>query len=384
MKNRLRTKTEPRRLIRRLLMLLPLAALGFLWPTIAKRFPAWIEAVYARRIYPAVNRALASVTSAVPFSVAEILLCAVILGALIGIVGGAVRLIARRIRFSRFLSMLLSLALFAAVLLNLFYATWGLNYFRAPLAQRMGLNVGSYSEKELTRLVECLVSDANALRPTLSEDENGVFRYTDGLQPMLDALPDTYRALKLYSDAFTGHPTRAKRVTLSVGLSRLGIAGIYIGMTGEPNVNVNQPDLLIAEGAAHEIAHGLGIASENEAQFAAYLACSVSDDPAVRYSGTVDALISAGNALYRVNPERYAAIRRTYCDGLIRDLDNYNAYWRRYEGKPAEIATKTNDSYLKFNGQSSGVRSYGESVDLMLCYFKSIGRLTDRAAGTGI
>lgn len=376
--------TAPRTLILRFFIVLPLTALGLLWPTLAKRFPVWIETVYTQRLYPVINRALASATSPVPFSVAEFLLCSVIVSAAVILLCNVLRLLRRRIGFSRLLSSVLSLALLVAALLNLFYFTWGLNYFRAPLAKRIGLDVRPYSEDALERLVECLASDANALRPKLGEDENGVFCYTEGLQETLDALPETYETLAANSDAFSGYPTRAKRVTLSLGLSKLGIAGIYIGITGEPNINVHQPDLLIAEGAAHEIAHGLGIASENEAEFAAYLACNASPDPAVRYSGTVDALITAGNALYKTDPERYLAIRETYCDGLLRDLADYNAYWERYEGKPAEIASKTNDSYLKHNGQASGVKSYGESIDLLLAYFDSIGRLQNRLGGTGI
>nr|MBP9920939.1 DUF3810 family protein [Proteiniclasticum sp.] len=40
-----------------------------------------------------------------------------------------------------------------------------------------------------------------------------------------------------------------------------------------------------------------------------------------------------------------------------------------------EQATKVNDNYLKSNGQVSGVRSYGEMVNLLLEQFMQKGNL---------
>ena len=47
-----------------------------------------------------------------------------------------------------------------------------------------------------------------------------------------------------------------------------------------------------------------------------------------------------------------------------------SAYWDKYEGKVAEVADKVNDNYLKANGQSDGIKSYGRMVDLMVAYYR--------------
>ncbi|MPM17541.1 hypothetical protein SDC9_63937 [bioreactor metagenome] len=165
----------------------------------------------------------------------------------------------------------------------------------------------------------------------------------------------------------------------SNGLSAQGISGIYIGLTAEPNVNVLQPPLLVYQAAAHEMAHQMGIASENEAEFTAYLACENSSDPNVRYSGLIFALIISGNALYKADSERYLEATKTYGDAIWRDLSDYDAYWDSFDEEVQQSADKRNDAYLKHNSQQSGILSYGESVDLLLAYAAKYGSAFDYA-----
>ena len=155
----------------------------------------------------------------------------------------------------------------------------------------------------------------------------------------------------------------------SEGMSWAGICGIFMPFTAEANVNTHQPSLLLLSSAAHENAHSLGFAREDEANFIAYLACISSEDSSIRYSGAMLALINCGNALYKSAPDKAAALRETYSDAVIRDIAAYNQYWEGYEGEVEEAFDSINDSYLKFNLQENGVKSYGMMVDLMLAYY---------------
>ena len=116
------------------------------------------------------------------------------------------------------------------------------------------------------------------------------------------------------------------------------------------------------------MAHQLGIASEDAAEFAGILACLASDRPEIVYSGLMGALLRCGNALSETKPDSYRAIRAGYSTAMRRDLDAYNAYWKRYDGPAETAASAANDRYLKHNAQQSGIKSYGESVDLLLAY----------------
>ena len=51
------------------------------------------------------------------------------------------------------------------------------------------------------------------------------------------------------------------------------------------------------------------------------------------------------------------------------DLARNSAYWARFDGLVNTAATKVYDGFLKSNGLSDGVQSYGAVVDLLLAYY---------------
>ena len=59
--------------------------------------------------------------------------------------------------------------------------------------------------------------------------------------------------------------------------------------------------------------------------------------------------------------------------GVAGDIRQINTYWAPYSGKPAsKFSQKVNDSYLKVNNQSAGIDSYGNTVDSLIAYYKSL------------
>ncbi|MEN6339635.1 MAG: DUF3810 domain-containing protein [Clostridiaceae bacterium] len=357
--------------------------LGLSWPKILSGRSAWIEANYSETVYQWIRRAISSVTSLVPFSIAEILLYALVIFCGVFLLAKLYLFASRREGLLRLLKGIASLALAGGILLNLFYITWGFNYFRQPLSERMGLEITQRGTDELEAFVLDTASQAKALRETLHEDEDGVFSPQESWYTVFLDLPQAYETLSATFPVFYSDVTHAKFVLWSEGLSMQGISGIYIGLTAEPNVNVLQPPLLLYQAAAHEMAHQIGIASENEAEFTAFLACENSSDPNVRYSGLIFALIISGNALYQADPDRYIEATETYGDAIWRDLSDYDAYWDSFDGEVQQSADKRNDAYLKHNSQQSGILSYGESVDLLLAYYAQYGLITDNAAAVG-
>ena len=347
---------------------LALAILGLSWPRVFSGQSAWVELHYSETVYQTIRRAISAVTSLLPCSIAELLLYALVIGIPALLILRLVQLLLKTTDWKRLLRTVASILLAGTIVLNLFYITWGFNYFREPLAQRLGLDVSSRPVEELEAFVWNTAKEANELRKTLPEDDQWVFAPTESIQSIFGKLPEAYAALASDYPAFEPDPTRAKPVLWSRGLSWQGIAGIYIGLTAEPNVNADQPPLLLYQAAAHEMAHQTGIASENEAEFTAYLACRYSSDPSVRYSGLMNALILAGNALYEADSARYLNATMAYGNAVWRDLVAYDAYWHAFDGEVRESADKRNDVYLKHNSQQSGILSYGESVDLMLAY----------------
>ena len=350
-----------------------LILLGLSWPRLLVGKSAWVEQHYSESIYQGIRRAISAVTSLVPFSVAEWIFYALVIGVPFILIVRLVQLLFRKTSLRKLSSAVVSILLLAGIVFNLFYVTWGFNYFREPLSERMGLSIQQRSVDELEAFVIKTAREASALRATLHEDANGVFDPDESNGAIFSRLPEVYASLSKQFPLFQPDPTRAKQIFWSSGLSWQGISGIYIGLTAEPNVNVDQPPLLLYQAAVHEMAHQTGIASENEAEFTAYLACLSSSDPNVRYSGLVYAIIVSGNALFDADSDSYLAATKTYSDAIWRDFTSYNTYWDSFDGEVKQSADRRNDAYLKHNSQPTGILSYGESVDLLLAYADQFG-----------
>lgn len=330
--------------------------------------PAAVEAFFSTGIYPPISRAVGGFFSIFPFSFAEFLLYGLIIAVTAFIVVCVVRAARRALPLRRFLNWLLTVLLIGGIGMNAFYWMWGFNYYRTTLAERMGLHVRDSNVTELEELCTLLAADANHLRAQVSTDADGIFAYRDGNIGVLRKIPAAYGKLREIYAEFQGAVYSPKPVFASEALSYAGISGIYIPFTEEANVNVDDPPLLVASSAAHETAHFLGIAREEEANFAAYLACTRSGDKELEYSGTMLALIYAGNALSAADSARYGDLYGTYSDAVRRDLAAYNAYLKAHEGQVSETVTEVNDNYLRSHAQTSGVQSYGEMVDLLLAF----------------
>lgn len=348
------------------LLLIPV---GILLPRLASEHPQWIEENYAGHIYPFISKCMGRINSLVSISAAECIIFALAISLIVLTVVYLYRLLWRKIHIAAFFRYIAAVCILGGVLLNLFYFMWGFNYARPTISSLLSLPVESRSTEELKAACLRLSGEAAKLREMVAENEDGIFVLEGTLEENFDKIPSAYAVLGLEFPMFSRRTFPAKAVFSSIGLSYAGISGIFIPHTGEPNVNADQPPLLLLSAAAHETAHYLGVAREDEANFVSYLACSCSPDPSVRYSGTMLALIHCGNKLYASDKDAYAALYETYTDGMRRDLKDHNAYWKSFEGPVEEAATNLNDNYLKFNQQEHGVKSYGMMVDLILAYF---------------
>lgn len=366
-------KTTIRQIGIRSLLAVGLCLLGLGWPRLLAGKSVWIEQHYSQGAYPVIQRAISSITSLLPFSLAEWIFYVLVSWTVALVFVRLIQIVLKRVSFLQLIKSGLSVLVTAGIVLNLFYATWGFNYFRGSLAQRMDLPVATRSVEELETYIIKTAEKARALRATLHEDENKVFSPQDTQSDLFSKLVPAYKTLSYAYPIFQSNPTKAKKIFWSQGLSWQGISGIYIGLTAEPNVNGDQPPLLLYQAAAHEMAHQIGIASENEAEFVGFLACMYSDDPNIQYSGLAYALIAAGNALHDADEERYNALVDAYSDAIWRDFSDYNAYWKAFSGEIRQIAEQRNDAYLKHNAQQSGIQSYGEAVDLLLAYDEKNG-----------
>lgn len=250
-----------------------------------------------------------------------------------------------------------------AALLIAFLLLWGFNYKAMGVPAQTGLLPMEGSTDQLADLAKDLVDQAKRERrfggfgDAVSVEFNGDLS-AGGIA--------AYERLALSLPALAGPMGRAKPLRSSAQFSQLGITGIFIPFTGEANYNDHQPDLLLPATILHEMAHLKGVAREEEANFMAYLASQASEEPGIRYSGTMLALIHTVNELALRDTAAARAIRSSYSEGMKLDLSVQRTYWDGFSGPVRDWGEELNDSYLKANGQKAGTASYSNMVSYLL------------------
>lgn len=353
-----------------LLLLTPLSLFLIL---LARKSSYFAEKIYALGIYKWLSQIISLITGIIPVSLAEILTIMLPVAVIVLFAGFIFRICKdKERRKTNLVKAAINLLAAGSVLLFSFTILGGLNYYRYSFSYYSGLEIKESSVEELYRLTRYLTEQANELRNSISlEDENGVFKLTGS---NFETARETNKAMKKLAEEYPvlrGSYGAPKPLLLSALMSYTEITGIFIPFTMEANVNVDIPDYSIPFTMLHELAHQRGFMREDEANFIAYLAGIASDNTELKYSSTMYALITSGNALYLQNREMYFEIRDIFSDGVLRDLSANNEYWAKYEDTViSTVSDKINDTYLKANAQSDGVKSYGRMLDLLLALYR--------------
>ena len=251
-------------------------------------------------------------------------------------------------------------------------AFWGLNYYSGPLSEDLRMETAQYTIEELADATEHYLDRANTLSQRMKRDGGGSLAYP-GFEEMADRAGMGFQRL-VYDRSypvFAGSTLPVKKLGWADMYTSMGITGVTFGLTGEAAVNPQIPSVLLPFTMCHEMAHRMCIASERDANFAAFLACSVHPDLEFEYSAYFMAFRYCYNALASVKTvaaQEYAAdIRDGISDKLLKDLNDYSDFFSRNQDKTAtEIANTANDTYLKTSGEASGIASYSEVCDLLV------------------
>lgn len=322
---------------------------------------------YAVHIYPVIVSVIGRIMGVFPFSVVELGLYTLMILCLVF----AVRNIRKPLKL---LSGLYCLASFLALVFTL---NCGINYYRYPFSYNSGLVIQESSTAELYALCSYLTDQINAAKKDMDTPvpyEGQTEAAPDpSFKELWDYGTEARAAMKKLGREFPelgGYYPRPKPLLLSGILSVQQLCGIYSPFTVEANYNREMPRYNIPHTICHELSHLKGFMREDEANFIGYMACIGSDNAQFRYSGYLMGWVYAGNALAKADPEAYIELQQRLPGEAVADLRYNNSFWARYDGRVAETASKMNDTYLKMQNQTDGVKSYGRVVDLMLAYYR--------------
>ncbi len=348
-------------------LLLAVVVIGVVLVQLAAHYPEFVEKYFSSFFFPLLVWAVSNVSGLVPLSVAEAALFLLVATGLCWLARGAVALVRRpRQSVAALPRLVASLAFALAVVYLCFMLMWGLNYSRLTFAQLSGLTVQPSTAQELGDLARELVLVANELRQQVEEGPDGTMKLSGGIPGMLARADQGFAAAAVYYPQLAGNYGRPKPVVASYLMSKAGITGIYIPFTGEAHFNAHMPHSFMPATVTHEMAHQRGFAREDEANYIAYLVCTLHPDPDFQYSGVLLALVHTMSALARADAEQHAEVMEMYNPGLRRDLKQWRDYWQSFAGPVERAANRLNDRYLRANRQEDGVASYGQMVDLLL------------------
>ena len=327
--------------------------------------PGLVEEFYARSFYPRVAHFLSIPAGAVAFSVGEMLFVVFCMLTLAALGLFAYKLARRRAEWRALTLSACKLLLWcSAALLFVFMLVFGLNYQRPPLVETLGYEQRRATADELAAMTRAVVEGVNRSY----EEAHAEGRATPDGEQLAGLLEESYAIepeLRPFDTTGFGRP---KPVYFSGALTRLGISGVYSPFTGEPNYNADAPDFERPFSVAHEMAHQRGFARESEANFVAFLVCTHSVDPFIRYSGYRQGF-GVAFELAKLDPERARSILKGLNSGYREDSRRSARFWLKAGGAAGDLSRRLNDIYLKANRIKSGTKNYGEVTALLIGYY---------------
>lgn len=327
-------------------------------------YPQLIEDYYSNGLYPIISKIERYVFGWLPFSFGDLFYGAAIIYILRW-------LIRNRGRFFRDTKRWFSEAVSAITIIYLaFHLFWGMNYYRQPLHKTLDIN-DEYTTEELLSFTQKLITKVNALQLELSPNDSVKVEMPYSKKSMLRRAPEGYEILKEQYPHLEYHPRSIKKSFFSIPLTYMGFSGYLNPLTNEAHVDALIPAYKFPTTTCHEIAHQLGYAAENEANFIGSLAAIHNPDRYFQYSGYAFALRHCLNEIYRRDENLYNETITAVNKGILMNYKEVRDFWELYQNPSEPLFKATYGAYLQSNNQIGGIDSYSYVVALLVNYFKT-------------
>lgn len=330
---------------------------------ILKRFPEFVEKYYSLGLYPYISKLSRILFGWIPFSVGDLFYLLITIVALRWLILNFKRSWREPIRFILDITASVSLFYF------MFHLLWGLNYYRLPLHQSLGLE-SAYTKEQLISTTRRLIEKSNALHRQLGFADSVKIDLPYTQEEMFDKTLNGYSNIEKEFPQLHYSIKSIKKSGWSLGLTYMGYSGYLNPFSGEAQVNNLIKTYKFPVVGCHEEAHQIGYAAENEANFIATLATVNNDDPYIKYSGYIFALRYCINDVARLDEPLYEELLCDINPGILKSYKEMRDFWASYEN-PFEVFSKNwYNLFLKANNQEKGLMSYDYMVALVVNYYE--------------
>ena len=250
-----------------------------------------------------------------------------------------------------------------------FYWSWGFNYNLK--SEFESLKTNDYSKEELYSTTEYYIKKTNDLQIALSKTSH---EKVESKLSFYQVKNECIKSIKKSNWMFENkqiHSFPVKKSLFSTPLSYMGFSGYINPFTLEANINYNIPDISVPVTISHEIAHQLGYAFEDEANYIAIETLSKSKNNYLRYSGNLMAVQYLLSEIRKRDPELHKLYIKNLNVGVIKNIQEKNEYYLKYQNKYESFFKKNYDIFLKINNQKAGIKTYSLVVDLLINNYQS-------------
>ncbi|WP_212906141.1 DUF3810 domain-containing protein [Capnocytophaga stomatis] len=316
------------------------------------------ENLYSRNIYPYIAKTLHFAFGWIPFSFGDVFYT--ILGSF------AVYFVTKNIKkiWKKPIWFADKAFSFIFAIFFCFFSLWGFNYFRIPLSESLKIDT-KYTKEELLLVTDIYISEANHFHKQLAKNDSVK---VDFQMPHREIYKIASESFPLEIENLTDFSSfrSVKPSIYSLFLTYMGYSGYINPFTNEAQVNGKIIGYSTAVTACHEIAHQMGYAAEEEANYIGYLAAKNSDNPHFKYCASIFALRYLLNEVYKFAPEKYEEVKGKIRYGIFENYAETRRFWQQYENKAEPIFKASYDAFLKANKQQQGIESYNLVVGLLI------------------
>ncbi|MEJ6792767.1 MAG: DUF3810 domain-containing protein [Lacinutrix sp.] len=330
---------------------------------ILAKFPNFIETYYSKGLYIVLSKLFSYTLGWIPFSFGDLVYS-------FGIIYSIRWLIINRKRIRKdFKNWLIDVFSAVSIIYIAFYLFWAMNYYRLPLHENLNIKA-DYTTAELTQVTKNLINKSNTTHRKIVGNDTIKVEFPYSKTEIINKTPEGYSELQDIFPELEYKGNSVKKSLLSLPLTYMGFSGYLNPLTNEAQINSKIPVFKFPTTASHEIAHQLGYASENEANFIGFLAATSNKDLYFKYSGYTFGLRHCLHEVYRRSPEEYETLLKSINPGILKNYQEVREFWINHQNPIEPLFQKTYNTYLEANNQKGGMKSYSYVVALLVNYLK--------------
>ena len=259
-------------------------------------FPEFVEQFYSHGIYIYISKLMRHAFGWIPFSFGDILYTAAVIYVVRWLIINRKRIIKDTKTWIFDILSAVSIAYFA------FHMLWAFNYYRLPLHKSLDID-SDYTTKQLVNFIETLIDKTNVIHLSITKNDTLKVVMPYSKAKLLKKVPEGYDNLSQEFPYLAYSPRSLKRSLYSLPLTYMGFSGYLNPFTNEAQIDGLIPTYKYPTTGSHEVAHQLGYAAENEANFIGSMAAMKHPDIYFNYSGHAFALRHCLGEIYKRNPE---------------------------------------------------------------------------------